>query len=129
MNGNCREIRRSFPYRGLVPADRLAHLELPKTVQVWMGPGKHFVHYFVRGARLVNFVAVVEQETWSSESWTDRGKAADALRAFEDWHPQVRAILAAVDDTYKWALFDRKPMARWSVGRLTLLGKLYAPFM
>lgn len=116
-------------YRGLVPADRLAHLELPTTVQVWMGPGKHFVHYFVRGGQLVNFVAVVEQETWSSESWTDRGKVADALRAFEGWHPQVRDILGAVDDTYKWALFDRKPMAHWSVGRLTLLGDACHPML
>jgi salicylate hydroxylase len=109
-------------YRGLVPADRLTHLDLPPTVQVWMGPGKHFVHYFVRSQQLVNFVAVVEQEAWTGESWTDRGKTADALRAFEGWHPQVRDILAAVNEPFIWALFDRKPMPRWSVGRVTLLG-------
>ena len=55
-----------------------------------MGPGRHFVHYFVSGRRLVNFVAVVEQDTWTRESWTDRGDVADALAAFEGWHPQVR---------------------------------------
>jgi salicylate hydroxylase len=109
-------------YRGLVPAARLAHLELPTTAQVWMGPGKHFVHYFVRGRQLVNFVAVVEQEAWTGESWTDRGKTADALRAFDGWHPQVREILGAVSEPFIWALFDRKPMPRWSVGRVTLLG-------
>ena len=95
-------------YRGLIPADRLAHLELPTTVQVWMGPGKHFVHYFVRGGQLVNFVAVVDQETWTSESWTDRGKVVDArirgLASAGARYPRV------VDDTYIWALFDRKPM-------------------
>jgi salicylate hydroxylase len=37
-------------YRGLVAADRLASLELPLESQIWMGPGKHFVHYFVREA-------------------------------------------------------------------------------
>ena len=116
-------------YRGLVPADRLAHLELPTTVQVWMGPGKHFVHYRVRGGQLVNFVAVVEQEAWTGESWTDRGKVADAHRAFEGWHRQVRDILEAVDDTYIWALFDRKPMARWSVGRVALLGDACHPML
>lgn len=109
-------------YRGLIPAERLTHLALPMTVQVWMGPGKHFVHYFVRGGRLVNFVAVVEQEAWTHESWTDRVGIADARRAFEGWHPQVRDILRAIEDTYMWALFDRIPMARWSVGRATLLG-------
>jgi salicylate hydroxylase len=109
-------------YRGLVPADRLAHLNLEVTGQVWMGPGKHFVHYYVQNRRLVNFVAIIEQDTWTRESWTDRGEVADALAAYEGWHPQVRGILGAVDETFIWALFDRKPMAHWSVGRVTLLG-------
>jgi salicylate hydroxylase len=109
-------------YRGLIPADRLAHLNLEVTSQVWMGPGKHFVHYFVRRKQLVNFVAIVERDAWTRESWTDRGEIADALACFEGWHPQVRSILSAVDETFIWALFDRRPMARWSLGRVTLLG-------
>ena len=109
-------------YRGLVPADRLRHLDLEVTSQVWMGPGRHFVHYFVGGGRLVNFVAIIEQDTWARESWTDRGSVADALAAFAGWHPQVRGILEAVDETYIWALFDRTPLERWSTGRVTLLG-------
>jgi hypothetical protein len=64
---------------GLVPAERLSELGLEVTAQVWMGPGRRFVHYFVSGGRLVNFVAVVEQDTWTRESWTDRGDPADDL--------------------------------------------------
>jgi salicylate hydroxylase len=109
-------------YRGLVPADRLRALGLEVTAQVWMGPGRHFVHYFVGGGRLVNFVAIIEQDAWTRESWTDRGDVADALAAFEGWHPQVRAILEAVDETFVWALFDRTPLQHWSAGRVTLLG-------
>ena len=109
-------------YRGLVPADRLRELALDVTAQVWMGPGRHFVHYFVSDRGLVNFVAIIERDTWTRESWTDRGEVADALAAFEGWHPQVRTILASVDETYVWALFDRPPLERWSVGRVTLLG-------
>ena len=113
---------RCVAYRGLVPADLLRDLALEVTAQVWMGPGRHFVHYFVSGRRLVNFVAIVEQDTWTRESWTDRGDRADALAAFAGWHPQVRAILGAVDEPFIWALFDRTPMERWSAGRVTLLG-------
>jgi 2-polyprenyl-6-methoxyphenol hydroxylase-like FAD-dependent oxidoreductase len=109
-------------YRGLVPAERLAHLGLEVISSNWMGPGGHFVHYFVAEGRLVNFVAVKERETWTRESWTDRGEVADALAAFQGWHPQVRAIITAVDETFIWALFDRAPLERWSVGRVTLLG-------
>ena len=109
-------------YRGLVPAERLQHLELEVTAQVWMGPGAHFVHYFVQQRRLVNFVAIFEQEAWTRESWTDRGEVADALAAFEGWHAQLREIMRAVDETFIWALFDRPPLPRWSAGRATLLG-------
>jgi salicylate hydroxylase len=109
-------------YRGLVPAERLHELELEVSAQVWMGPGAHFVHYFVSGRRLVNFVAITERETWTRESWTDRGEVADAVAAFAGWHPQVRAIIGAVDETFVWALFDRTPLQRWSAGRVTLLG-------
>jgi 2-polyprenyl-6-methoxyphenol hydroxylase-like FAD-dependent oxidoreductase len=109
-------------YRGLVPAERVRELELEVTAQVWMGPGRHFVHYFVSNRRLVNFVAVVEQDTWTRESWTDRGEIADALAAFKGWHPQVRSLIEGVDETFVWALFDRAPLERWSAGRVTLLG-------
>ena len=109
-------------YRGLVPADRLGHLELEVLANNWMGPGSHFVHYFVAGGRLVNFVAIMERETWKRESWTDRGEVADALAAFKGWHPLVTAIIGAADETFIWALLDRPPLERWSVGRVTLLG-------
>src|SRR5258705_321409 len=56
-------------YRGLVPAEKLAHLEIPVEAQIWMGPDRHFVHYYVQNKRLVNFVAVIDQDTWTKESW------------------------------------------------------------
>jgi salicylate hydroxylase len=116
-------------YRGLVPAGDLADLDLEVTAQVWMGPGRHFVHYFVRRTELVNFVAVVEQDRWTRESWTDRGDVGEALAAFEGWHPQVRTILGAVEETYIWGLFDRAPLPRWTVGRVTLLGDACHPML
>src|ERR1700730_3625180 len=109
-------------YRGLVRADRLGHVELEVLANNWMGPRGHFVHYFVAGGRLVNFVAINERETWTRESWTDRGEGGDALAAFKGGDPQVSAIIGAVDETFIWALFDRAPLDHWSVGRVTLLG-------
>jgi salicylate hydroxylase len=99
------------------------------TAQIWMGPGAHFVHYFVQRRELVNFVAIVEQESWTRESWNDRGEVADALAAFAGWHPQVHGIIAAVDETFIWALFDRPPLPRWSKGRATLLGDACHPML
>ena len=80
-----------------------------------MGPGRHFVHYFVSRRTLRQFRRrSIEQDSWTRESWTDRGNLADALAAFEEWHPQVRAIIGAADETFIWALFDR---ARCRAGR------------
>jgi salicylate hydroxylase len=109
-------------YRGLIDAERVRGLELPLEAQNWLGPGRHLVHYFVAARRVVNVVCIIEQDDWMHESWTDRGEVADALAAYDGWHPQCRALIAAMDETFKWALFDRAPLARWSVGRVTLLG-------
>jgi salicylate hydroxylase len=116
-------------YRGLVPAERLRHLDLEVTAQIWMGPHAHFVHYFVQQRRLVNFVAIFEQEEWTQESWTDRGEVSGALAAFAGWHPQLHEIMRAVDETFIWALFDRPPLPRWSKGRATLLGDACHPML
>jgi salicylate hydroxylase len=114
-------------YRGLVPVERIADLELELGSQSWVGPGGHFVHYFVSRGRLLNFVGWTEHDTWNREDWTDRATIARALAAFEGWHPQIRRIIAAADTCFIWALFDREPLPRWSVGRVTLLGDACHP--
>jgi len=116
-------------YRGVVPVERIAHLGIERKSTNWMGPGGHFVHYFVSGGRYLNFVAVIEQAAWQRESWNDRGDVAEALQYYAGWHPQLHAILGAVDDIYKWALFDRNPLPAWTLGRVTLLGDACHPML
>ena len=116
-------------YRGMVPSNHLRHLDLELTNQIWMGPNAHFVHYFVSAGRLVNFVAITEQDSWLGESWVDRGEVTDVLAAFQGWHDQVLSIIGAADETYKWALFDRSPLQSWSAGRVTLLGDACHPML
>jgi len=112
----------SIAYRGLVPAERLEYLKLERNASAWLGPERHFVHYYVGAGRFVNFVAVVPAGDWRVESWSARGEVADALAEFADWHPQLREIIRAVDFTNRWGLYDRDPLKCWSVGRVTLLG-------
>lgn len=114
-------------YRGLVPVERIADLGLDRGNQSWVGPGAHFVHYLVSGGRLLNFVGWTEHDTWNREDWTDRATIERALAAFEGWHPQIRRIIAAAETCFIWALFDRDPLPRWSVGRVTLLGDACHP--
>jgi salicylate hydroxylase len=116
-------------YRGLVPAERVAGLGLERRCVVRMGPGAHLVHYFVGGGRLLNVVCVLEQRSWTRESWTDPGDPAELRAAFAGWHPDVRAVVEALDEPLKWALFDRPPLAGWGEGAVTLLGDACHPML
>ena len=116
------KFARCVAYRGLVPVERIADLELELGSQSWVGPGAHLVHYFVSRGHLLNFVGWTEHDEWNREDWTDRATVERALAAFEGWHPQVRRIIGAADECFIWALFDRDPLPRWSLGRVTLLG-------
>jgi salicylate hydroxylase len=116
-------------WRGLIPAERLEGADIRPVATLWMGPGAHFVHYSVRGGTLVNFVGVVERNDWREESWSSRGEAADLRRDFAGWHPTVRRIVEAAPEEacFRWALFDRDPLPRWSRGAATLLGDACHP--
>jgi salicylate hydroxylase len=116
-------------YRGLAPAERVADLGLPLDVTNWVGPGGHFVHYYVSAGRFLNFVAVSEEATWTREQWSDRGSIPEAAKNYEGWHPQIATILSAVDETFKWGLFDRNPLPEWTQGRVALLGDACHPML
>jgi len=116
-------------YRGLVGAERVAHLRLPRRCTVRLGPGAHLVHYFVAAGRLLNVVCVTEEGSWRRESWTDRADPEELRTAFRGWHPVVGEILDALDAPLKWALFDRDPLPCWSDGAITLLGDAGHPML
>jgi salicylate hydroxylase len=116
-------------WRGLVPAERIAHLEIEVASHLWMGPGGHCVHYWVSGKRLMNVVCIVEHGNWTRESWTDRGSVDEVLARYEGWHPTVRNLIGAFSETFIWALHDRAPLPHWSKGRITLLGDACHPML
>lgn len=116
-------------WRGLVPAERIGHLDIPLVSHSWWGPDAHCVHYWVAARRLMNVVCVVEHGDWTSESWTDKGEVADVLARYAGWHPIVRGLIGAFPETFVWALHDRAELPRWSDGRITLLGDACHPML
>ncbi|MBK1783480.1 FAD-dependent monooxygenase [Prauserella sp. ASG 168] len=115
-------------YRGLI--DATAVPGWPRGVHlVWMGERKHFMVYPVRGGDLLNYVGFLPSDEAAEETWSGQGDP-DALRAaFEGWDPLIGELLARVEQTYWWGLFDREPLARWTDGRLTLLGDAAHPML
>jgi salicylate hydroxylase len=116
-------------WRGMVAtADLPAGLVSPNAT-VWLGPGRHFVNYYVRRGELVNFVGVVETGRWTEESWRQRGTIEELAEDFTGWHPVVRMIIEAAGEVYRWALYDRDPLPTWSRGNITLLGDACHPML
>jgi salicylate hydroxylase len=109
-------------FRCLVPAANAPAMALRPVQSLWLGPGRHFVHYPISAGSLVNVVAIVPAGNWRTESWTAEGQVADLAQAFAGWDPRVLQLIHAARDTRRWALYDRQPLERWSQGHLSLLG-------
>ncbi|MEQ9640487.1 MAG: FAD-dependent monooxygenase [Alphaproteobacteria bacterium] len=116
-------------FRGTVPVERLPDGLIERKGYNWMGPHHHFVHYFVNGGRLVNCVGVCEQPDWRIESWVHPGDLEEFRQEFSGWHDTIQTLIGAMSHCFKWALFDRDPLDRWSVGRATLLGDSAHPML
>lgn len=118
-------------WRVLVPLDALGSLAPKPTACVWMGRGRHAVTYQLYGGEVANFVGVVERSDWTRESWIERGNPGDALSDFSGWHPVITTLLkdAELGTLFRWALFDRPPLARWTDGRAALLGDAAHPML
>jgi salicylate hydroxylase len=115
------EYSGSRAYRGLVAREKLADWR-DEAHQVWMGDGKHFMVFPVRGGRLLNYVGFVPTKTETVESWSAVGDRDELAASFEGWDPRVTGLLEKVDNCFWWGLYDRKPLSSWSKGRLVLLG-------
>ncbi len=117
----------NIAWRAVVPMDRLGDLAPPPTACVWVGARRHAVTYRLRGGTLANFVGIVEDDSWTSESWTEQGTMDAVLADFAGWHPVITNLIQSADAHYRWALFDRKPLSRWADGRAVLLGDACHP--
>jgi salicylate hydroxylase len=114
-------------WRGLVPIERLPPQVTRNAGTNWVGPGGHVVHYPVRRGELMNFAGFAERDDWRVESWTVPGTTEECGGDFRHWHPDIHAIIGAIETPYKWALMLRPPMERWTNGRVTLLGDACHP--
>ena len=116
-------------WRAVVPVENLRNSVPDPTACVWVGRRKHAVTYLLRNGELANLVGVVEQNEWTNQDWTVEGSREEALKDFEGWHPTITSILEKSNRLYKWALFDRHPLTRWSDGRVVIIGDAAHPML
>ena len=116
-------------YRATVPLDRLPAGMIEAKGYSFQGPRHHFVIYLLKGGSLVNCVGVCEQDDWRIESWTEPGDLQEFRDEFAGWHETIQTLIDNVEQCWKWALYDRDPLTRWSVGRASLLGDAAHPML
>jgi salicylate hydroxylase/6-hydroxynicotinate 3-monooxygenase len=117
-------------YRSLFPVSRLGDTRVSFIHTKWWGPDRHVVIYYVTAARdQIYFVtSVPEGADWMTpESWSAKGDVDELRKAYSGFHAEVRAVLNACPDVYKWALLERDPLPRWTEGGVALLGDACHP--
>jgi 2-polyprenyl-6-methoxyphenol hydroxylase-like FAD-dependent oxidoreductase len=117
-------------YRAVFPSSLMNGFDIGRSRTKWWGPDRHIVIYYTNPSRSeVYFVtSVPEPAEWlTRESWSAKGDVTELRDEYAGFHHDVRAVLDACPDCHKWAILEREPLARWSDGRVVLLGDACHP--
>jgi 2-polyprenyl-6-methoxyphenol hydroxylase-like FAD-dependent oxidoreductase len=116
-------------YRSVVPVSAVPGDPPPNDNAQWLGPHGTIVVYPVRRDELVNVVCHYDDEAYRHESWVTRCERREVLERYHGWHESLLRIFSAGEVWYKWALYDRDPIPKWTQGRVTVLGDAAHPML
>jgi salicylate hydroxylase len=116
-------------YRGLVQSQKLSSGADLRGLNMWMGEGRSFICFPVSQGRLINIVAFVPSMRDMEETWSAPGDVRALAAEYEGWDAPVRDLIAALDHTFRWGIYDRPPLPYWSRGHVTLLGDAAHPMV
>jgi 2-polyprenyl-6-methoxyphenol hydroxylase-like FAD-dependent oxidoreductase len=117
-------------YRAIFPAALMAGVDVGPSRTKWWGVDRHIVIYYTKPDRseIYLITSVPEPAEWlTRESWSTTGDVRELRAAYEGFHSDVRAVVDGCPACHKWAILEREPLARWSTGRVVLLGDACHP--
>ena len=109
-------------WRGMVEADKAAHLGIERQSVAVMGPRLSIVFYYVSGGDMINWVAIGAGGDALRESWSQTASKADVRKSFAGWYDHARGLVDLTDELFVTALHDREPLPTWINGRIALMG-------
>lgn len=109
-------------YRGVAERADVEALHPERLNRYWLGPNRHAVAYWISAGERLAVNAAVRDADWARESWTDEASPEEVLPAFSGWHEPLLERFRRCAVLLRGAVFVRRPLDRWSFGRVTLLG-------
>jgi 2-polyprenyl-6-methoxyphenol hydroxylase-like FAD-dependent oxidoreductase len=110
-------------WRALLPGNDVpAEMMAPSGHAQWLGPGRHFFAYYLRGREVVNIVTQEDTDAWVEEGWSIPGDPAAMRASFPNPEPLLATLLSRVTQCSQWGLFMRPPTENWGRGRIALIG-------
>ena len=101
----------------------------------WLATGK-MVLYPIRthadGTQLVNWVFEIETPRYQQWDWNRKARVEDFFAHVAQWRfdwLDIPAMLRASDLVLEYPMVDKDPLARWTHGRVTLLGDAAHPMV
>jgi len=118
-------------WRGVFAREKAADLLDLDAFTKWWGPtsDRQIVTFPLSHGTEIFVFATHRQTDWAEEGWTLPGNLDELRSLYADFHPQARALLAALDSVTRSALHVREPMPTWSQGHITLLGDAAHPMV
>ena len=86
-----------------------------------------------RGESHINWIAVFPtDETMPDESWNSLADPAELMIRYRDWvfdWLDIPELIGRTEKVLAFPVYDRDPLSRWTVGRVTMLGDAAHPLI
>jgi len=117
-------------WRALIPAQLAAPEFREPLIQLWLGSDAHIVHYPVKAGAMINIVVIID-DGWNAPGWSAPANRRDLLPRLppQRWAPQLLDLLNVPPHWLRWALYDRRPLRKWSQGPAALIGDAAHPML
>ena len=116
-------------FRAVLPIELVPDIVRERELAMHRGPQRYLLHYPLRRGTLMNLIGCGTTEGWEAEGWSIPATNGQFLAAYGDFAPHLCDLIRAVPDgeLFKWGLYDRSPLERWTRGRVAMLGDAAHP--
>ncbi|KAF8075333.1 hypothetical protein FPV67DRAFT_1728536 [Lyophyllum atratum] len=117
-------------YRALISAESLRtrapdHQTFSRPTQ-YLGKDGYIIAYPIAHGKFINFVAFIARNDLEGTAfegpWVSNTDRAELACRFSHWEPEVKDLIASVEEPLRWAVHTVKPLDSFVSGHVALLG-------